>query len=173
VQRLAAEAQKALHPDAPVDLVPLPWLHLSLAEVGYVGDVPADTARQHARAAQRALAGIGPVTLTVGPVSAMPGAMVLDVHAAKLDDVHERLLSTLAHTVPRPAVQRPFVPHISIAYVRRHCTTEDVLVRAATTSGHGHTDSTASTEMSEIALVEVVRDLQHYRWTTSCAVGLD
>ena len=173
VQHLAGEAQEALRPDAPIDPIPLPRLHLSLAEVGYVGDVSTDTARQHARAAQQALAGIGPVSLTVGPVSVMPGAVVLDVRAAKLHDVHDRLLSTLAHTLPRPAAQRPFAPHISVAYVHRHCTTDDVFDRTATTSGHRLPDRTASTEISEIALVEVVRDLQHYRWTTSYGVDLD
>lgn len=172
VQHLALQAQEALHPDAPVDPIPLPWLHLSLAEVGYVGDVPTDTARQHARAAQQELAGIGPVTLTIGPVSTMPGAIVFDVQAPQLDDVHDRLMSTLGHTCAQLAVQRPFAPHISVAYVHRSCTTDDVFDRAATTSPHCLPDSTASTDISEITLVDVVRDLQHYRWTKAYEVDL-
>lgn len=172
VQRLARVIQGAISPDAPIDPIPGPWLHLSLAEVGYAEDVPPPEAHECARSARRRLAGTGPMTLTVGPVSAMPGAVVLEVSAPGLDDLHDRLVATMADTLTSPPAQRRFVPHISVAYVRDRCARDDVFDRAAVRSGDVPLDATLRTELNEIALVEVVRDRRHYRWSPRHPVAL-
>ena len=171
VQRLATSIQSIIKPGAPVDAIPPRWLHMSIAEMGYVEDLPPDLREGCVRAAREALAGMQPSTLTVGPVRAMAGAVVLEVQAPALLDLHDRLLRAIAGTVPRPLEQRPFVPHISVAYVRDDCASEDVF-DPATQRACDPAQQTASTELAQIALVEVVRDQRHYRWTRGHRVTL-
>ena len=172
VRRLARNVQKSINRGAPVDPIPLRWLHLSLAEVGYVADVPRAVAHECALAAREAVAQMHSLSLTIGPVTMMPGAVVLDVRAPDLVELHHRLLTAVASTLPRPPVQRPFTPHISVAYVRRDCTSEDVLDAATMQHQDLPAGSHASTELAEIALVEVVRDQRHYRWTSRHRLSL-
>lgn len=164
VRQLARAAQAAIRPDAPVDRVPSHWLHLSLAEVGYVADLPPTVAEECARAAQHALSRTRPVTLTVGPVSVMPGAVVLHLRSPELLELQDQLVASIALSVSRPPVQRPFMPHISVAYVRQRCTTDDVFDGQSMETDLFRGESFAA-ELREIALVEVVRDQHHYRWT--------
>jgi 2'-5' RNA ligase len=158
VQRLVSNVQKAIRPSAPVDRIPLRWLHLSLAEVGYVADLPPAVPYECARAAREALAEMRPSSLRVGPVVAMRGALVLGVRASHLEEIHDGLMAAVAATSTHPPVQRPFAPHVSVAYVRHSCSSADVFENTPT-------PEVASTQLTEIALVEVVRGRRHYRWT--------
>ena len=172
VRRLAQVARAAIRPDAPVDRIPSRWLHLSLAEVGYVADVPPTTAHECARAAQHALSGTRPVTLAVGPVSVMPGAVVLPVRSPDLLELQDQLLASITSSLSRPPVQRPFMPHISVAYVRERCTAEDVFDRPSMRNDPFTQESSAA-ELTEIALVEVERNQHHYRWTPRHRLSLE
>jgi 2'-5' RNA ligase len=174
VRQLARVAQAAIRPDAPVDRIPSRWLHLSLAEVGYAADVPPAAARECARAAQLALSPTRPVTLSVGPVSIMPGAVVLAVRSPELVELHDQLVASMALSLSRPPAQRPFMPHISVAYVRLDCAIEDIFDRPALEGGPGQVlaQGSVSTELTEIALVEVARDRRYYRWTPRHRLGL-
>lgn len=172
VRRLARDVQETIRPGAPVDPIPLRWLHLSLAEVGYVADVPAAVAHECVSAAREALAATEGVPLSVGPATAMPGAVVLDVRAPVLGELQDNLVTALASTVRHPPAQRPFAPHISVAYVRTACTREDVLDGTSMRQGEPPTEQTATTRLADIALVEVVRDQRHYRWVPRHRVSL-
>jgi 2'-5' RNA ligase superfamily len=167
VNELAAAARGALEPEAPVDVIPPRWLHLSLAEVGFADDLPRPVPYECAHAARPALAGLRPLDLRVGPVTTMSGALVLDVRATGLDDVHGALLTAMAGTLGRPPEQRPFVPHVSVAYLHHDCDPSEVLDETRTEASR-----TGSTRLYEVALVEVVRDRRHYRWTPRCRLSV-
>jgi len=167
VQRLAAEARAAIRPDAPVHAVPPPWLHLTLAELGAVEAVPGPVLDKCARRAREHLADVGPVDLEVGPVSTLPGAVVLPVSASGLTQVYDGLVAALHDELPQPPVQRRFDPHVSVAYVDRACRRADVLDDEIVERSQG-----GRTRTHRVSLVEVTRDQRHYRWTTRCDVSL-
>lgn len=167
VQGLAADARAAIRPDAPVDVVPDRWLHLTIAEVGYADTVPRRFAYECARQAHGRLADVPPVDLEVGPVDTMPGAVVLPVGGAGLARVHDALAAAVRETLPEQPEGRPFVPHVSVAYVARDCRPADVLddrVADGCASGRAR--------LSRVSLVEVTRERCHYRWTPRCQVPL-
>jgi 2'-5' RNA ligase len=171
VRRLAAETRNALKPDAPVDVVPTKWLHLTLAEVGGSASVPRPLAYEAARRAVAPLAELPPVDIQVGPLRTMPGAVVLGVHGSGLPQVHDRLVAAIPGELPDHPVQRPFDPHVSIAYLARDCRPCDLLHDDARTGALLHLSVKA--RLDHVTLVEVVRDHGHYWWTPRCRVPLD
>jgi 2'-5' RNA ligase len=166
VRRLAGRARTVLRPGAPVDVVPTPWLHLTLAEIGYAADFPRHLAYETARTAQANLTDLAPVELHVGPVTAMPGAVVLRVRGSGLRELHELLVSALPDAIPRKPVQRAFDPHVSVAYIGRDCTSREVL------AANRREELQGTTRLDHVSLVEVVRDKRHYRWTPRCRISL-
>lgn len=167
VQRLAAEARTAIRPDAPVDVVPGRWLHLTIAEVGYVDAVPRGLAYECARRAHERLLDVASTELRLGPVDTMPGAVVLPVTGAGLTEVHDGLLTAVQETLPVQPEGRPFEPHVSVAYVARDCRPDDVLDDAV-----ADRCATGRSRLSRVSLVEVTRERSHYRWTPRCQVHL-
>ena len=167
VQGLAADARSAIRPDAPVDVVPARWLHLTLAEFGYADTIPRQLAYECARRAQQRLVDQAPIDLWVEPVSTMAGAVVLPVSGAGLAEAYDGLVAALRETLPEPPEQRPFEPHVSVAYVARDCHPADVLDdRIADRCAPGRS------RLSRVSLVEVTRERGHYRWTPRCQVPL-
>lgn len=171
VRRLAAQTRNALKPDAPVDVVPTRWLHLTLAEVGGSASVPRPLAYEAARRAVAPLAELPPVDIQVGPLRTMPGAVALGVHGGGLQQVYERLVTAIPDELPERPVQRPFDPHVSIAYLARDCRSSDLLPCDARTGALLHLSVKAT--LDHVTLVEVVRDRGHYWWTPRCRVPLD
>jgi 2'-5' RNA ligase len=171
VRRLAAETRNALKPDAPVDVVPTQWLHLTLAELGGSAGVPRPLAYEAARRAVGPLAELPPVDIQVGPLRTLPGAVVLGVHGSGLRQVHDRLVAALPDELPEHPVQRPFDPHVSIAYLARDCRASDLLRCDARTGALLRLSVKA--KLDHVTLVEVVRDRGHYWWTPRCRVPLD
>jgi 2'-5' RNA ligase len=171
VHRLATAARRSLRPDAPVDLVPTRWLHLTLAEVGHASAVPRPLAYEAARSASDRVAGLAPLKVRVGPVITMSGAIVLRVQSLGLQDVHDALVASLPDDLPCRPVQRSFDPHVTIAYVARDCRRSDVL--EPDDPARALTDVSVETTLDHLTLAEVVRDRGHYRWTPRCRVSLD
>jgi 2'-5' RNA ligase len=170
VHRLAEEAQGVLAPGAPVDLVPTRWLHLTLAEVGPATSLPRPLAYEAARNAAERVADLAPLDVQVGPMDTMFGAVVLQVQGSGLGDVHDRLVASLPAELPCRPAQRPFDPHVSIAYVARDCRRSDVL-RSDDRTG-ALMSTTIRTRLDHLTLAEVVRDRGHYRWTPRCRIPL-
>lgn len=170
VRRLADEAREVLRPDAPVDVVPTRWLHLTLAEVGHSATTPRHLAYEAARTAAPRLSDVGPVQVDVGPVRTMSGAVVLRVRGAGLPGLYRRLLSSLPGELPCRPLQRRFDPHISVAYLSQDCHPSDVLqddIRSRALMEHS-----VRTTLEHVTLAEVVRDRTHYRWTPRCRLSL-
>ena len=167
VRRLVGQARAALKPGGPVDVVPTRWLHLTLAEVGYAADFPRELAYAAARDARESLADFRAVDLQVGPVATMPGAIVLRVGGAGLQQLHELLVSASPVSFPHKPVQRLFDPHISVAYIGRDCSSNEVLAES-----YGDELEGVTTRLEHVSLVEVVRQERHYRWTPRCRISL-
>lgn len=167
VRRSAAAARRKLAREAPVDVIPPRWLHLSLVELGYEADVPRPTVYEHARTAQERVRHLDPVELHLGPAVVSDGAVVLPARSNGLDLVHGSLLDAVPTTLALPE-QRPFEPHVSIAYVHRACHDRDLL--QPPDPDHRVPQARSSTRLQRVSLVEVTRGGGHYRWTPRCVV---
>ena len=169
VQRLAEETRGVLRPGAPFDVVPPRWLHLSLVEVGHGATFPRWLASQVGRTAARQLRRLDPVEVTVGPVRTMSGAVVLQVRGQRLRDLYHHLESSLPGAPYERPVQRPFDPHVSVAYAAGSCRAHEALDVGQDTELLGRT---VTTTLDHVTLAEVVRDPPHYRWTPRCRIAL-
>ena len=76
----AIRAAAALEPLEHVDVPPREWLHLTLCEVGYRGEVDEARLEDGVRAVRAALRDTGPVELRLGPVNTLKDAVVLEAH---------------------------------------------------------------------------------------------
>lgn len=171
VRNLARRAQTLLAEAPQLDLIPSPWLHLTLVEVGYADEVSAKTVDRVVGAAQEALDDLPSFDVDLGPVRSMPGAVVLEAHGDALGELHQRLTDAVLAARGAPAVGtlRRFVPHVSVAYVNRDCDPHEVL---GPLDGVDLTAPSPAATVSRVRLAAVTRRRRHYQWTTRAVVPL-
>jgi 2'-5' RNA ligase len=171
VRDLARRVQALLRPAPQLDLVPLPWLHLTLLEVGFADEVPAETVDRVVRAAHEGLADFPRVDLDLATVRAMPGALVLEAHSRGLRSLHERLTDAVLRVRGAEGVRGlcAFVPHVSVAYVNRDCAAHEVL---GPLDGVDVSTPSPSATVRRVRLAAVTRQRRHYQWTTRAVVPL-
>jgi 2'-5' RNA ligase len=171
VRELARRVQAVLGRAPQLDLVPLPWLHLTLLEVGFADEVPAETVDRVVRAAHEGLADFPAVDLDLATVRAMPGALVLEADGRRLRSLHERLTDSVLRVRGAEGVGalRGFVPHVSVAYVNRDCAAQEVL---GPLDGVDVSTPSPSATVRRVRLAAVTRQRRHYQWTTRAVVPL-
>jgi 2'-5' RNA ligase len=171
VRGLARRAQDLLGRTPQLDLIPFPWLHLTLLEVGFADEVPAATVDHVADTTRRALEDFPGFDLDLGPVHSLPGAVVLEAQGDALHALHERLTDALLAARGADAVRalRAFVPHVSVAYVNRDCDRHEVM---GPLDGADLSSPSPSATVTGVRLAAVTRERRHYQWTTRAAVPL-
>jgi 2'-5' RNA ligase len=171
VRSLARRAQDLVGRAPQLDLIPFPWLHLTLLEVGFADEVPAATVDRVADTTRRALEGFPGFDLDLGPVHSLPGAVVLEAQGDALHALHERLTDALLAARGADAVGalRAFVPHVSVAYVNRDCDSHEVM---GPFDGADLSSPSPSATVTGVRLAAVTRERRHYQWTTRTAVPL-
>jgi len=167
--RRAAEQLQGPLARAGLDVIPSLWLHLTLCEVGFADGV--DDARSDAVVAEarRRLAGHRPLSLTLGPVETLPGAVVLTATPlGALRALRRQLLLATASVTELPPGQpsdAAFWPHVSLAYVNREARRAEALRGIP-----GHT--TLQVDVGQVTLAAVTRRERHYQWRTRAEVRL-
>jgi 2'-5' RNA ligase len=171
VRGLARRAQDLLGRAPQLDLIPFPWLHLTLLEVGFADEVPSATVDRVLDKTQAALEDFPSFDIELGPVRSMRGAVVLQAEGNALDPLHERL--TVAALEARGAdaigTLRAFVPHVSVAYVNRDCDPHEVM---GPLDGVDLSSPSPSATVTRVRLAAVTRRRRHYQWTTRAVVPL-
>jgi 2'-5' RNA ligase len=168
---VARRVQGLLGRAPQLDLIPSPWLHLTLVEVGFADEVSETTVGEVVHATREALGDFPSFDVDLGPVRPLPGAVVLQAHADSLAPLHERLTDAVLAARGAPAVGtlRPFVPHVSVAYVNRDCDPHEVL---GPLDGLDLAAPSPSATVSGVRLAAVTRRRRHYQWTTRAVVPL-
>jgi 2'-5' RNA ligase len=171
VRSLARRAQDLVGRAPQLDLIPFPWLHLTLLEVGFADEVPAATVDHVADTTRRALEDFPGFDLDLGPVHSLPGAVVLEAQGDALHALHERLTDALLAARGADAVRalRAFVPHVSVAYVNRDCDSHEVM---GPFDGADLSSPSPSATVTGVRLAAVTRERRHYQWTTRAVVPL-
>jgi 2'-5' RNA ligase len=119
VAELARLGQARLAGLAGLDLVPQQWLHMTTLIAGFADEITPDQVDAMADQALQMLAGIPPVTITLGRILYHPRAVML---AARPPEALEPVLRAVQRAT-RIATGRhgklhyePWTPHITLAY---------------------------------------------------------
>jgi 2'-5' RNA ligase len=151
--------------DAPwLDPVPLEWTHLTVCDLGFVDEVPAEVVARAAGELDRSLAATELPTLTLGPLVGMDSAVVLA--AEPLDELRalQRRVRRAAESALGPGrlvVHRhAFWPHVSLGYVNRDVPLDEVL---AVTEPFDRVRT--QLPVADLVLAAVTRRRRHYQWS--------
>jgi 2'-5' RNA ligase len=153
-----------------LDLVPLPWLHLTMQGIAFTDEVSQDDVSKIIEAARKRLATQQPVSLTIGPALIDPEAILLRVPSPDaLSLVRASVRAAIADVqgaTGAPEAER-WEPHISIAYSNDNGPAASFAEALATA-----TDKTADIAISAVSLIELSRDTHLYRWSTKADLPL-
>jgi 2'-5' RNA ligase len=148
--------------NAGSDVVPPQWLHLTLTDVGFADEIGEHSLRAAGTAIRDALKEMPPFQLNLGPVSVLPGAVVLA--AQPVEPLHH--LRTLVREAnagvgirPPDDIQGEFLPHVSLCYVNRR--TDQTRLWDAVRSADA---ITLRVRCDRLTQVVVTRTDARYRW---------
>jgi len=118
VHELVAIAQKKLAGQPGLDMIEMPWLHMTTYIVGFADEVPDSAIEAMTTDARRRLSQVAPIRVSLGRVGYASNAIVLPVEPLDalspiLDAVRgaTRATGCEGHTDTDP-----WLPHISVAY---------------------------------------------------------
>ena len=153
------------------DLVPPRWLHLTVTDVGFADAIDDWTLRAARDSVRRAVRGLPSLRLELGPVAALPGAVVLPAHPLErlreLRQAVRRSTSEVGLAAPDD-IDGPFWPHVSLCYVNSR--TDHQALWDVVRPGQG---STVEVRCSRLSEVLVSRREGHYQWQILESVRLD
>jgi len=152
-----------------LDLVPSRWLHLTLREIGYVDELPTTAPARALAEALRGLSGMEHFRLSLGPMTVLPGALVLRVSPEQaVHQLRARLPGNLPTPDARDGLPAPDAvpPHVSIGYLR-----SDIAAHTLPTSTLS--TPTVSVKVSHVTLAEVTRRNWRYEWSPRGHVSLN
>lgn len=167
----AVEPYEAALRAAGADVVPPQWLHLTVTDVGFADAIDDWTLSAARDSVRRAVRERPPLRLELGPVGALPGAVVLPAQPAeplrKLRQIVRRSTSEVGIAAPDDIDGR-YWPHVSLCYVNErtdHQALWDVL--------RSHPGATVEARCSRLSEVLVSRREGHYQWEVLGTVPLD
>lgn len=164
-----AEPEAALRA-AGADVIPPEWLHLTVTDVGFADEIDEWSLRAARDSVRRALCEEPPLQLRLGPIGALPGAVVLPARPAEPLRRLRRIVRRATTEVGIPApddIDGPYWPHVSLCYVNSR-TDHDALwsvVQAAE-------PRTVEVTCDRLAEVLVARREGHYQWDVLEAMSL-
>lgn len=167
---LAARAHDRLRPLETVDLIPVPWLHLTLDEVGFVDSLTAEDVDRVVESVRAVLADWRSGPITLGPATTMEDAVVLAaVSPADLDELCGRLRSATSAVLDRDPDYEPlpFWGHVSLAYTNQPCDAASVMAPLVALVGE-----TLTVTVPRLTLAAVTRRDRHYQWTVRASLPL-
>jgi len=148
--------------ESGADIVPPEWLHLTVNHVGFADELDAAAVRAAADEIRRRLQDVEPFDLTLGPVEALPDAIVLAAGpAGQVSLLRAIVCGAMAHTgmAPPDDLDEVFWPHVSLCYLNRRTDHARLMeaVRAAE-------PATVQVRCDRLVQVLVTRSHGHYRW---------
>jgi len=166
----AAAAHERLRGVATVDPVPLPWLHLTVDDVGFVDALSPDQVDETVASARSAVAGWRPPPLTLGPVAPMEDSVVLPVGPpGELHELRDRLRTATTTTLGATANDAlgVFRPHVTLGYLNERCDASTVMRPLESV-----TADPVVVSVPRVTLASVTRRERHYQWTVRGEVPL-
>jgi 2'-5' RNA ligase len=171
----ASRTAAPLRPLPHVDVPPSEWLHLTMCEVGFRGQVDDDRLDAGVSAVREALQGAAPVDLQLGPVNSLDDAVVLEARPLDaLRGLRATVRGAMAQAGMDP-VQRDegqFWPHVTIGYLNAATDHRALMEEVGRAEYAATATATVPVTADRLELVEVTRADRHYRWRTLESVWL-
>jgi 2'-5' RNA ligase len=172
LRRLVATYQRRLEGIGGLDMVPLPWLHLTMQNVGFTDEVSDSDCRAIAVAARDGCAQLAPFQLTFDQVEVRAEAIAFrpspPAPVAMLRDTVRSAIAAVLGTIPEaPEHAHGFQPHVSLAYVNAPGPAAP-LVEAV----DGVREAPVSVLVRAASLIVLDRDERVYRWRTHETIAL-
>jgi 2'-5' RNA ligase len=167
--RAARVAQERLRAVPTVDLVPVPWLHLTLEDVGFVDELPPEQVDRVVATADAAVADWTPPALTLGPLAPMEDAVVLQADPAhELDDLRGRLRGATSAVLGPTAtsILEHHPPHVTLGYLNDSCDPSTVMAPLEPCVEQ------VQVVVPRVTLAAVTRRDRHYQWTARAELAL-
>jgi 2'-5' RNA ligase len=168
LHELVSAYQSALTLLPGLDLIPGRWLHLTMQGIGFTDEVSEREIADIADAARKRLANQRPVSLTVGPASVDPEAIMFEVTPIDaLSPVRSAIraaISDVRGTTEVPESEE-WTPHISLAYSNSDGAAAPYVAAVDSVS-----NPPVTLTVSKAHLIELNRDAQLYQWTTKAEV---
>lgn len=169
VSELAARVQARLAALPGLDLIPGPWLHLTMQGIGFTDEVPEADITLIAEGARKRLAAVSAPTTTIGPARIAGEGVAFEVGPQDgLTVVRDALREVIAEVRTPQAVPDPddWTAHVSVAY--------------ANTTGPGDAydealareNGTVDLLVDAVQLIVLGRDEHLYSWTTRADVPI-
>jgi 2'-5' RNA ligase len=170
LHEIASSYHRALARLPGLDLIPLPWLHLTMQGIAFTDEVGLEDISSIIQAARKRLAAQQPVSLTVGPALVDPEAILLRVSPPDaLSLVRASVRAAIADV--RGAARVPetenWEPHISIAYSNDNGPAAPFAEALAAV-----TNACADITISAVSLIELSRDTHLYQWSTKAELAI-
>jgi hypothetical protein len=164
VQDLAARARTVLRDVPRLELVPGPWLHLTMQDIGFSDEVSGGDLAAITAAARSRLAAVSAAPVTIGPARVLDEGIGCDAHpAAALSPARDAVRAAIGDVwgLARVPGQADWWPHVSLAYAS-----------AGGQLALNGFDEAAAITVTEIQLIVLGRDGYRYEWETQATVRL-
>jgi hypothetical protein len=165
LHQLVSAYQDALSDVPGLDLIPRPWLHLTMQGIGFTDEVHPDQAQAIADAASQRLAELPSAELTFHEPVIRPEALALPPAPMQplvtIRDTIRDAIATVWGDDGIPETDNRFDPHLSFAYVNTDAPADTAL--QALTRVHPEPVQVTATEAS---LIVLRRDEHLYQWKT-------
>jgi hypothetical protein len=170
LHELVKAYQAALTSLSGLDLIPAPWLHLTMQGVAFTDEISWQEVADIIEAARERLAAQHSVSLTAGPALVDPEAIMLGLSSGEaLYPVRNNIRAAIAEV--RGAAKVPeaeqWNPHISIAYSNGDGTAACYIEALQTVRCFP-----ASLTVPAVHLIELSRDTHLYQWTAKAEIPL-
>jgi hypothetical protein len=161
-------ARGCLSGEERLDVIPQPWLHCTVDDVGFEDELAPGQVDRVARAGAEAMRGLTVPALTLGPTAPMRDALVLRARpTAELSRLRDALRAATVSVLGSQALPPldTFEPHVSFAYANRPCREAPLMDLLRSVS-----DDELRLSRPTVALASVTRLDRHYQWTVRSEV---
>jgi 2'-5' RNA ligase len=169
LHELVSAYQSALSSLPGLDLIPERWLHLTMQGIGFTDEVSEREIADIADAARKHLANQRPVSLTVGPASVDPEAIMFEVMPTDaLSPVRSAIRAAISDVRGAAGVPETeeWTPHISLAY-----SNNDGIAAPYVAAVDSVSNPPVTLTISKVHLIELNRDTRLYQWITKAEVS--
>lgn len=170
LSRQAEQVRACLRDVSAVDVVPTPWLHLTLDDVGFADQLTPGEVEQVVVSARASVADWEPPPIQLGPLAPMDDSVVLMAGPIPdLVDLRDRLRAATTSVLGAETTSflDDFRPHVTLAYLNDACDPDAVMRPLGEVA-----DAQVVVAEPRLTLASVTRYDRHYQWTSCDQLSL-
>ncbi|BCY08862.1 2'-5' RNA ligase family protein [Actinoplanes sp. L3-i22] len=166
VHRLVSTYQSELVGFNGLDLIPAPWLHLTMQGIGFVDEVSDEQVRRVIDAVAAGLGRVERPVVTFGSAVVRPEAVYLPVEpAGAIVAIREIVRAAVSGIVGALEPAQPYTPHVSVAYANRPQPASPIAAALPILDP-------VTVTLDRVQLLHFHRDRRMYEWTHAVALPI-